>query len=254
MIFSSLLGRESYFGFFVDWFIELIAEVMCLIVFVTSATLYIGLCLYINGMVMDMKTEMACSNFILDKKIDLPNYWSTYAMTIDFHCEIIEYVSCVNFQNISKLFNIFIIFLQFSYFVLFSIQFCSVTRGISYIVEVILFSLTMISAITIALNLLAFEINDVISLEMMTAFFDLFIVLNLTFAHYYLSERLTANLLEIGDIFYNSAWLKLPVKQQRLLVISLERGHCVFRLRGLRLFDCSLANFAMVIFFDKFLL
>lgn len=118
--------------------------------------------------------------------------------------------------------------------------------------EAILFALTMISAVNMALNLLAFEIIDGISLEMMTAFMDLLIILNLTFAHYYLAERLTANLLEIGDIFYNSAWLQLPVKRQRLLVLSIERGHCVFRLRGLRLFDCSLDNFASVIVCDYF--
>lgn len=112
--------------------------------------------------------------------------------------------------------------------------------------ELILFHMSLMCTIVIALNLFAFELNDPLSLKAMNVLINLMVIVLLTFAHYYLSERLTSNLLEIGDIFYNSAWYRLPVKRQRLLMLPIERGHSVFRLRALALFDCSLDNFASV--------
>lgn len=112
--------------------------------------------------------------------------------------------------------------------------------------ELILFHMSLMCTIVIALNLFAFELNDPLSLQGMNVFINLMVFVMLTFAHYFLSERLTSNLLEIGDIFYNSSWYRLPVKRQRLLVLPIERGHCVLRLRALGLFDCSLENFASV--------
>lgn len=71
-------------------------------------------------------------------------------------------------------------------------------------------------------------------------------VIMLTFAHYYLSERVTFDLLEIGAIFYNLTWYQLPVKQQRLITLPIARAQREFRLRNLNLSDCSLAVFLSV--------
>lgn len=88
---SSLFGREKYFGFAVDWFIVLISISSCLIVFTAVASLYVGLCLYISGMVTDMRTQLISSTFVLDGNVHQTNQRRIYAEEIAFHIEIIEY-------------------------------------------------------------------------------------------------------------------------------------------------------------------
>lgn len=56
----------------------------------------------------------------------------------------------------------------------------------------------------------------------------------------------TTDLLEIGDIFYNSAWYRLPIKEQRLLALPIQRSQREFRLSGLGFLDCSLAVYSSV--------
>lgn len=90
------------------------------------------------------------------------------------------------------------------------------------------------------------ELSGAISIETLNAAFDLIITLMLLFTYCYLSECLTSDLLKIGEIFYNSAWYGWPVKQQKLLILSIGRGQHVFRLTSLELFECSLAIFSSV--------
>lgn len=113
--------------------------------------------------------------------------------------------------------------------------------------KIILFYITLDCTVVIALNLYVFELIDTIDLQIMAALIDLLNMVFMTFSYFYLSERITADLLEIGDIFYDSLWYRLPAKQQRLLVLPIERAQRVFRLNGLGLFDCSLATFLTVL-------
>lgn len=64
----------------------------------------------------------------------------------------------------------------------------------------------------------------------------------------HLSEWITSDFSEIGEIFYNSEWYELQVREQRLLTLPIGRAQRVFRLKGLGLFDCSLVVFLMVTF------
>lgn len=117
--------------------------------------------------------------------------------------------------------------------------------------DAILFIMTLTSTIVIAFNLFAVEMNA-ISLETIVAFFDLFVTLSLSFAYCYLSDWITADLLEIGDIFYNSPWYRLlSTRKQRLLVLPIQRAHRLVRLRSLGLFDCSAAVFLSVIIYYR---
>lgn len=86
--FSSIFGRETYFGYAVDWILETLSIGSCFVCFTTVGSLYCGLCLYINGMAMDIKTRLIHSaNGTEGKVVD----WPTYAQNIDFHNDMIEY-------------------------------------------------------------------------------------------------------------------------------------------------------------------
>lgn len=56
-----------------------------------AGSLYSGLCLYINGMVADMKTRISCPASALHHGADRASRWPIYVQEIDFHNEIIEY-------------------------------------------------------------------------------------------------------------------------------------------------------------------
>lgn len=114
--------------------------------------------------------------------------------------------------------------------------------------EVIIFNITLICAVVIACNLLVFELIDEMNIVMLAAIIDLSVVIAMTFAYFYLSERITSDLLEIDDIFYDSPWYRLPIKRQKLLVLPIQRAGRELRMTGLGLFDCSLAVFSKVIF------
>lgn len=78
-------------GFAVDSLIELTSTISCFIVLTTVGSLYVGLCLYINGMVADMRTRVD-SAFASHKEFNKMDQWAVILKEIDFHNEIIEYV------------------------------------------------------------------------------------------------------------------------------------------------------------------
>lgn len=110
----------------------------------------------------------------------------------------------------------------------------------------ILFQIILTCTIVIALSLFVLELNDFLSIETLIALINLICVLMPMVIYCYLSEWVTSDLMEIGEIFYNSNWHRLPNKEQRLVALSIGQAQRVFRLRGLGLIDCSLAVFSSV--------
>lgn len=107
--------------------------------------------------------------------------------------------------------------------------------------------MTLSTTICIAFDLFAVELSDTLSLETVTAVTNLCVVLAIAFAYCYLSDWITADLLEIGNVFYSSPWYRLlSVKQQQLLVLPIQRANRLVRLRSLGLIDCSGAVFLSV--------
>lgn len=119
--------------------------------------------------------------------------------------------------------------------------------------QVILFNMTLTCVIAIAFNLYVFEMNASISYEMVVAFVDLGMVLFLTFAHFFLAEWITTDLLSIADLFYNSPWYRLKSQQQRLIALPIQRAQQEMRLRGLDIFECSLPIFGSVKLVSEYL-
>lgn len=112
--------------------------------------------------------------------------------------------------------------------------------------EMIIFKITLTCTIVIASSLFVLELNVFLSIEALIAFINLICVLMPMVIYCYLSEWVTSDLLEIGDIFYNSPWHQLPSKEQRLVALPIGRAQRMFRLRGVGLIDCSLAVFSSV--------
>lgn len=84
-IYSSVFGRETAFGFYVDSLCGGSVAVPYFIILIIVASFLAGIYLFINGMVNDLKYNLKQ----LDQtKSDL--MWSTYANEIRFHNEIIE--------------------------------------------------------------------------------------------------------------------------------------------------------------------
>lgn len=110
--------------------------------------------------------------------------------------------------------------------------------------DVILFAMILTCSVALALDLFAIELAGAVSIETTNAVLNINLLLILIFTYCYRSECVTTDLLEIGDHFYNSEWYRLPVKQQRLLALPIDRAHSEFRFKGLGLFNCSLAVFS----------
>lgn len=129
---------------------------------------------------------------------------------------------------------------------IFTNLYCSAAKSLYLMMDIILFFVALDCSVVIACDLLVFEITNTIDADTIVVFFDIFLTLFMAFSYFYLSEWITTDLLEIGDHFYDSPWYRLPVKQQRLLMLPILRTERVFRLKGLGIFDCSLAVFSAV--------
>lgn len=65
------------------------------------------------------------------------------------------------------------------------------------------------------------------------------------FSHF--SEKFTDRSYDVGDVIYSDLlWYKLSIRQQKLLILPIQRAQKLFRLRGYGIFDCSLELFLKV--------
>lgn len=104
----------------------------------------------------------------------------------------------------------------------------------------------LLCAVIMAVFLFAIQVNEFFSLASLVSFQGMFSVVGPTYIYCNLSENVTAKLYEIGDVFYNFAWYRLPVKRQKLFIPPIQRSQSEFRLMGFGLVDCSLTVFSAV--------
>lgn len=106
-----------------------------------------------------------------------------------------------------------------------SVPICRVTSALCSIMGVSLFLITLECTVTFAFNLYVLELNPAISMKAVVAILSIVIAVSFTFAHFYLSEWLTSNLLSVAGSFYDSSWYRvLPMKQQKLLMLPSRRS------------------------------
>lgn len=109
----------------------------------------------------------------------------------------------------------------------------------------IFYQLILCSIVT-AVNLFAIYLNGLCRLESLIAFIDTISVLAPTFFYCKLSECITSDLHEVGDVFYNMPWYELPLEQQKLLVPTIQRAQRGVCLTGFGVVACSLPAFLKV--------
>lgn len=119
-------------------------------------------------------------------------------------------------------------------------------NAMSDIMDRVLFNMLLACSVIVAFNLVAMDSNKAINLETIMAFYNLSLVLGITFVYCNLSQEVTEILLNIGDSFYASVWYEWPVQQQRILGFPIQRSARPFCLKSMGLIECSLDSFSSV--------
>lgn len=136
-------------------------------------------------------------------------------------------------------------------FFVFPIHFISVAENISDVMQSILFYQLMSCVLFSVFSLFALDQSIFMHKIDFTTICSLAALLSAlipTFVYCYFSEGLTADLLEVSDILYESMWYKLPNQEQKLLILPIQRAQRVFRLNGFKFVACSLDTFSRVKF------
>lgn len=124
----------------------------------------------------------------------------------------------------------------------------SIANSIGDIMSVGLFFQLLVCAISLAIYSVGLESNDILSMRFFISAIGLTNTISSTYAYCYLSEYVTYNLAMVGDYFYSCAWYCLPIKQQQLFILPIQRAQLKFRINGLGIVECSLRVFSSVTF------
>lgn len=94
IIHSSLIGRDNYIGYIIDWLILFCGAGADVAITVLSASIFVGTFLYINGMATDMKMRLASidDDSPIEPRHSIASMakWTIYVEEIQFHIAIIE--------------------------------------------------------------------------------------------------------------------------------------------------------------------
>lgn len=104
----------------------------------------------------------------------------------------------------------------------------------------------LLCAVILAVYLFIIQMNALFSLATFVSIQGILSVLGPTYIYCMLSENVTIKLYDIGDCFYEFGWYRLPIKQQKLFLLPIQRSQSEFRMMGLGLVDCSLGVFSAV--------
>lgn len=128
-----------------------------------------------------------------------------------------------------------------------SCQFTSIANSFGEIMNVGLFCQLLVCAILLAVYMIGLESNSSLSVSFVVSLVGLIYNVILAFIFCFLSEFATHKLSAIGDSFYNFAWYRLPVKQQKMIILPIQRAQNEFRMSGFGVLECSLRVFSKVI-------
>lgn len=112
--------------------------------------------------------------------------------------------------------------------------------------SVSLFFQLLICAASLAVYLVGLEASSFLELSFYVTLSGITVALVPTYLFCLLSENVSLDLGAIGASFYDCAWYQLPVRQQLMFVMPIQRGQQTYHMSGLDLVDCSLRAFTMV--------
>lgn len=91
---SSLMGRDTYTGFYCNWIFVLFSLTGASLIVLSSATIYIGMFLYIDGLVRDLKMRLlAVADDFSIGSLNLERNWLIYVHEIKFHIQVFRFFS-----------------------------------------------------------------------------------------------------------------------------------------------------------------
>lgn len=242
IVHSSLFRQNDYTKHYIDLVFELLASVTHPTVVITATSFLLGMCLYINAMVHDMKQQIDEVEAIIQNEQEHTNLISMRLIEeIMFHCQIIEWGAKFT-TSIGIHSTILCCFGIFSFF--FFTRLADSTKA--FMSATIFYQLLMCATCN-AVQLFMLESNNVLSFEGIVSIYLLLMHMSLTYACCYLSESVTANLTRVGDIFFDFPWYQLPIQQQKLIIMPIQRSNRPFYFDGFGLVDCSLQTFLSVI-------
>lgn len=110
----------------------------------------------------------------------------------------------------------------------------------------VIFYQLLVCALINAFQLFLLESSDLFSFDIIAALHMICMHSIMAYIYCYLAESVTENLHSIGVIFYEFGWYLLPVNEQKLFVLPIQRAHREFYFSGFGLIDCTLKNFLSV--------
>lgn len=91
---SSLIGRTTPVGYYIDWFIEWFAGKAYFTIIATSASFFGGMCFYTTGMVDDLRLQIGEIDQIIKNeshgRFNHNKIFPKVRRSIQFHCEVLE--------------------------------------------------------------------------------------------------------------------------------------------------------------------
>lgn len=124
----------------------------------------------------------------------------------------------------------------------------SIAKCVGDILSVGIFFQLLVCAVSLAVYMYGVETTDQL-ISAVVPISTSIATIATTYIYCFLSEKVTHYLSIVGDYFYNCAWYRLTIKQQRLFISPIQRAQLKFRITGLGIVDCSLGVFSSVIFF-----
>lgn len=114
------------------------------------------------------------------------------------------------------------------------------------LMSVIIFDVTLTCVLFLALILFSVEQLDAIDFTVILNLECTLYIIIICYIYSYFSETITTNSFAIGEDPYNSLWYKMPMKQQKAVMLMIMRSQIEFRLTGVGMVDCSLETFLAV--------
>lgn len=89
-IFSDLLSRNTYHGFYCTWMIQLLVSIYLFFMIAFSTLFYIGMCTYIHAMQNDLKITMKKHDYDSLSLYQKAKSGLIFIDAIDFHNDIMQ--------------------------------------------------------------------------------------------------------------------------------------------------------------------
>lgn len=90
-IFSYIFGLDNYLGFYTNFIIHAMGARLQIMVLITSASFHLGICMYLRGMVQDLRSQL--TDTVIEFQKNRPNFAEIskkFARQIDFHDNMLK--------------------------------------------------------------------------------------------------------------------------------------------------------------------